>query len=75
MILAVVFAMGASRAGAEERIAIPSAAEKIATGAINAPSPLGWPFFIALAKGMFAAKGLALDIAYTNSAPNLLQQT
>lgn len=75
MILAVIFAMGASRAGAEERIAIPSAAEKIATGAINAPSPLGWPFFIALAKGMFAAKGLALDIAYTNSAPSLLQQT
>ncbi|HEX4194936.1 MAG TPA: ABC transporter substrate-binding protein [Stellaceae bacterium] len=61
----------ASRAMAEEKPTI----QTIATGAINAPSPLGWPFFIALAKGMFASKGLALDITYTNSAPNLLQQT
>jgi NitT/TauT family transport system substrate-binding protein len=51
------------------------AEEKIATGAINSPSPLGWPFYIAIAKGMFAAKGLALDVSYTASAPNLLQQT
>ncbi|HWE72444.1 MAG TPA: ABC transporter substrate-binding protein [Stellaceae bacterium] len=51
------------------------AAEKIATGSINSPSPLSWPFYIALAKGMFTAKGLALDVSYTNSAPNLLQQT
>jgi NitT/TauT family transport system substrate-binding protein len=51
------------------------AAEKIATGAINSPSPLGWPFYIAMDKGMFAARDLALDVTYTNSAPNLLQQT
>ncbi|HEY1505861.1 MAG TPA: ABC transporter substrate-binding protein [Stellaceae bacterium] len=64
--VAILLVLATTRAGAEE---------KIATGAINAPSPLGWPFFIALARGMFAAKGLALDISYTNSAPNLLQQT
>ncbi len=64
--MTVALALIASRTMAEE---------KIATGAINSPSPLGWPFYIALAKGMFAAKGLALDVTYTNSAPNLLQQT
>lgn len=47
----------------------------VATGAIGSPSPLGWPFFIALSKGMLARRGVALDVAYTNSAPNLLQQT
>jgi ABC-type nitrate/sulfonate/bicarbonate transport system substrate-binding protein len=66
IVVAGVMALAASHAGA---------AEKIATGAINSPSPLGWPFYIALAKDMFAAKGLALDVSYTNSAPNLLQQT
>ena len=68
---AVTLAVAAAGAGASQGIA----AEKVATGAINAPGPLGWPFYIALAKGMFAAKGIELDIAYTNSAPNLLQQT
>jgi NitT/TauT family transport system substrate-binding protein len=69
--VALTLTVIALRAGAEEKIA----AQKIATGAINSPSPLGWPFYIALEKGMFAAKGLALDVTYTNSAPNLLQQT
>jgi len=71
LLVAAALALGAARAGAAEKIA----SQKIAAGAINSPSPLGWPFYIALAKGMFASKGLALDIAYTNSAPNLLQQT
>ena len=51
------------------------AADKIATGAINSASPLGWPFYIGIAKGMFASKGIDLDLVYTSSAPNLLQQT
>jgi ABC-type nitrate/sulfonate/bicarbonate transport system substrate-binding protein len=51
------------------------AADTIATGAINSASPLGWPFYIGIAKGMFAAKGIVLDVVYTASAPNLLQQT
>ena len=76
IVVALALALTAARAGAAEKAAPQKiAAQKIAVGAINAPSPLGWPFYIALAKGMFAAKGLALDIAYTNSAPNLLQQT
>ena len=71
IVAVVALALIASHADAQEKIAT----QKIATGAINSPSPLGWPFYIALGKGMFAAKGLALDVTYTNSAPNLLQQT
>jgi NitT/TauT family transport system substrate-binding protein len=51
------------------------ATEKVATGAINSASPLGWPFYIGIAKGMFVARGIDLDVVYTSSAPNLLQQT
>jgi NitT/TauT family transport system substrate-binding protein len=71
IVAAVALALIAPQAEAQEK----SPLEKITTGSINSPSPLSWPFYIALAKGMFTAKGLALDVSYTNSAPNLLQQT
>ncbi len=51
-----------------------SAADKIRTGAIGSASPLGWPFYIGMSKGFFAAEGLEFDIVYVQSAPNLLQQ-
>ncbi len=50
------------------------AAEKISAGAIGSASPLGWPFYIGMSKGLFTAKGLDIDLVYTASAPNLLQQ-
>ena len=52
-----------------------SAVEKVTTGGINSPSPLGWPFYIAIAKGMLGRHGIQLDVTYIASAPNLLQQT
>lgn len=50
------------------------AVETIKTGAIGSPSPLGWPFYIGVAKGFFSAEGLQFDLIFTPSAPNLLQQ-
>lgn len=50
------------------------ALEKISVGAIGSASPLGWPWYIGLKKGLFAAEGLDFDLIFTPSAPNLLQQ-
>ena len=69
----VIGLLAATMPGAKAQQA--SAVEKVATGAINSPSPLGWPFYIAIAKGMLGRHGIQLDVTYIASAPNLLQQT
>jgi NitT/TauT family transport system substrate-binding protein len=71
IILGVVLALIAPVANAADKPAL----HKIATGAIGSASPLGWPFYIGMAQGMFAARGIDLDVVFTASAPNLLQQT
>ena len=50
------------------------ALETIVTGMLGSPNSGGWPFFIALKKGMFEAEGIKLDIVYVPTAPGLIQQ-
>jgi ABC-type nitrate/sulfonate/bicarbonate transport system substrate-binding protein len=52
------------------------AAEKVVVGVTGPPNALGWPFEIAIAKGFFAAEGIAIDrIAAPASAAVVLQAT
>ena len=50
------------------------AADKIETGFVGAPTASGWPWYIAMAKGYFAAAGIELDPVYVPSAPGITQQ-
>jgi len=52
------------------------AAEKVVVGVTGPPNALGWPFEIAVAKGFFAAEGIAIDkVAAPASAAVVLQAT
>ncbi len=50
------------------------AAETIATGMIGAANAVGWPWYIGIQKGFFAAQGLNLDLVYVPTASGLVQQ-
>lgn len=50
------------------------AAEKIAAGFVGAPTASGWPWFVGMAKGYFAAAGIEIDPVYVQSAPGIVQQ-
>ena len=52
----------------------PVAAETIQTGMIGAPNAVGWPWYIGIEKGLFAAEGINLDLIYVPTAPGLVQQ-
>jgi NitT/TauT family transport system substrate-binding protein len=52
----------------------PVAAETIQTGMIGAPNAVGWPWYIGIEKGLFAAEGINLDLIYAPTAPGLVQQ-
>jgi ABC-type nitrate/sulfonate/bicarbonate transport system substrate-binding protein len=52
------------------------AAEKIAVGVTGTPNALAWPFYIAIAKGFFAAEDIAVDKIFApSSAAVILQAT
>lgn len=48
--------------------------ETIETGMIGAPNAVGWPWYIGIDKGFFAAAGLKLDLIYVPTASGLVQQ-
>ena len=50
------------------------AAETIETGMIGAPNAVGWPWYIGIDKGFFAASGIELDLIYVPTASGLVQQ-
>lgn len=50
------------------------AADKIATGFVGGPTASGWPWFVGMAKGYFAAVGVEIDPIYVPSAPGIVQQ-
>jgi NitT/TauT family transport system substrate-binding protein len=64
-VVACVLALGAPSS---------SAAETIETGMIGAPNAVGWPWYIGIDKGFFAAEGIKLDLIYVPTAPGLVQQ-
>ena len=51
-----------------------SAAEKMATGLLGSPNSGGWPYYIGIDKGYFAAAGLEPELIYVPTAPGLVQQ-
>jgi NitT/TauT family transport system substrate-binding protein len=57
-------------------LAAPSAKaqETIETGMIGAPNAVGWPWYIGIDKGFFAASGIKLDLIYVPTASGLVQQ-
>ena len=46
----------------------------IQTGMIGAPNAVGWPWYIGIDKGFFAASGIKLDLIYVPTASGLVQQ-
>lgn len=50
------------------------ALDKISSGFVGSPTASGWPWFIGMAKGYFAAAGIELDPVYVQSAPGIVQQ-
>jgi NitT/TauT family transport system substrate-binding protein len=46
----------------------------IETGMIGAPNAVGWPWYIGIDKGFFAASGIKLDLVYVPTASGLVQQ-
>jgi len=52
------------------------AAEKVAVGVTGTPNALAWPFYIAMAKGFFAAEDITVDKIFApSSAAVILQAT
>jgi NitT/TauT family transport system substrate-binding protein len=68
------FALAAAFGFALCAIAPARAVDTIVTGMLGSPSSGGWPYYIALKKGMFEAAGIKLDIIYVPTAPGLVQQ-
>jgi NitT/TauT family transport system substrate-binding protein len=66
--------IGAALAGALAVAAPAQAAEKITTGLIGSPNTGGWPYYIGVAKGFFAAAGIEPDFIYVPTAPGLVQE-
>lgn len=46
----------------------------VQTGMIGAPNAVGWPWYIGIDKGFFAASGIKLDLVYVQTAAGLVQQ-
>lgn len=67
---AVMLALTVVIAGAPDARAL----EKIATGFVGSPTSSGWPWFIGMEKGYFAAAGIELDPVFVPSAPGIVQQ-
>jgi ABC-type nitrate/sulfonate/bicarbonate transport system substrate-binding protein len=51
-----------------------SAADKITLGAVGSATATYWPFFIGLAKGLFKAEDLDVEIVYAQSSAAIMQQ-
>jgi ABC-type nitrate/sulfonate/bicarbonate transport system substrate-binding protein len=51
-----------------------NAQQTIETGLIGSPQAGGWPYFIGIQQGFFAAAGVKLDIVYVPTASGLVQQ-
>jgi NitT/TauT family transport system substrate-binding protein len=66
--MALLIACPASRAAANP------AADSITFGHVGAPSAVVWPIYIGLDQGFFTEQGLALDIIFTRSSAQVLQQ-
>lgn len=65
ILAALVFGCGVSAARADQTITL---------GHISGPSPIIWPLHIAVAKGLFAANGINLDLVYTQTNAAIAQQ-
>ena len=53
----------------------PAVAETtVQTGMIGAPNAVGWPWYIGIDKGFFAASGIKLDLIYVPTASGLVRQ-
>lgn len=50
------------------------AMEKIAAGFVGSPTLSGWPWFVGIDKGYFAASGIEIDPVFVPSAPGTVQQ-
>jgi NitT/TauT family transport system substrate-binding protein len=50
------------------------AAETVTMGLIGSPNTGGWPWYIAVDQGYFAAAGIEPDFIYVPTAPGLVQQ-
>ncbi|HEY3916466.1 MAG TPA: ABC transporter substrate-binding protein [Stellaceae bacterium] len=50
------------------------AQQTIETGLIGSPQAGGWPYYIGIEKGFFAAAGVKLDVIYVPTASGLVQQ-
>ncbi len=46
----------------------------VQTGMIGAPNAVGWPWYIGIDKGFFAASAIKLDLIYVPTASGLVQQ-
>ena len=66
--------LGAALAAALAHAAPASALVKITTGLIGSPNSGGWPYYIGIDKGYFAAAGIEPDLIYVPTAPGLVQQ-
>lgn len=51
-----------------------AAETSVQTGMIGAPNAVGWPWYIGIDKGFFAASGIKLDLIYVPTASGLVQQ-
>ncbi len=51
-----------------------AAADKVIFGAVGSPTAIYWPFFIAQAKGFFAAEGIEPDLVFAQSSAAIMQQ-
>lgn len=69
------FAFGALLAFAIGLVAPAARAQQIIeTGLIGSPQAGGWPYYIGIEKGFFAAAGVKLDVIYVPTAAGLVQQ-
>src|ERR1700738_904288 len=50
------------------------AAEKIVGGVTGTPNALGWPFYIAIEKGFFAAEDITVDKIFAPSSASVILQ-
>jgi ABC-type nitrate/sulfonate/bicarbonate transport system substrate-binding protein len=62
--------LGAALASASPALA----ADKITIGAVGSPTGSYWPFFIAKAKGFFAAENIEPDLVFAQSSAAIMQQ-
>jgi NitT/TauT family transport system substrate-binding protein len=70
----ILVVIAAALCGLCSSVRAPVAAETIQTGMISAPNAAGWPWYIGIEKGLFAAAGINLNLIYAPTASGLVQQ-